>query len=80
MKNPRLAQAVETVMDAADRVDPTRSTPVLDLHHGDGRHTGYCLVRSEWLDGLYGYGAKAEPEIYPPELIPHDHIDPSEEQ
>lgn len=65
-----LAVAIDTVIDAAKELDPTDSVPVYDLHDANGGNTGYCLVRTAWIDNLWS----AE---YPGELIPHDHLDPS---
>ena len=71
----QLAMAISVVVGYVEgTLDPSASVPCYDLHERDGRHTGYCLVRNEWLDELWNGYTPASIKL---PMLPHEHVDPS---
>lgn len=73
--NGFLVEAIVGLLGERHELDPTESVPVYDLHNQDGTNTGYCLVRSDWLDEVWLHAKHRAYHDLP--MIPHDHLDPS---
>lgn len=74
MNDPALGAAISILLDRRRAADPDEHTPVYDLDEAL-HHTGYCLVRTDWLDRLYGDAALSGLREGP---MDHIHLDGGE--